>query len=170
MVTAAQKKTTKTGKSMAIVTLADMEAETTIVIFPKLFEECAEALRGEVDEETGETVGDVFIQVRGKLERSDRGDQVIAQSVEPLILNDATNRPKVLEVNLPNSMLSRGHMETLDSMLVRYPGLDHVELRVEAATGDMLCFELPCKVDAHNMVLLAEVSDFLGHDGKVIVA
>ena len=170
MVTGAQKKTTKTGKSMAIVTLADMEAETTIVIFPKLFEECAEALRGEVDEETGETVGDVFIQVRGKLERSDRGDQVIAQSVEPLILNDATNRPKVLEVNLPNSMLSRGHMETLDSMLVRYPGLDHVELRVEAATGDMLCFELPCKVDAHNMVLLAEVSDFLGHDGKVIVA
>jgi DNA polymerase-3 subunit alpha len=41
MVTAVQKRTTKRGDPMAIVTLEDMEGETTLVVFPGIQEDCA---------------------------------------------------------------------------------------------------------------------------------
>ena len=77
MVTAVSKKTTKNGDSMAVVTLEDMEGEISLVIFPKTYKECAAALSGEVDPETGESSGDIFVHVVGKLERGDRGNQLI---------------------------------------------------------------------------------------------
>ena len=170
MVSGVQKKTTKNGDPMAVVTLEDMEGETTLVIFPKLYKKCAEALTPHVDEETGEAEGDVFVKVSGKLERSDRGNQIICMEVEPLVLNEKTNRPKVVEVMMPASMLTRGRMDELGSVLARYPGLDHVELRVEAESGDTMRMELPCRVDARNMVLLAEVTDIVGLAGHICVA
>ena len=170
MVSSVQKKTTKNGDPMAVVTLEDMEGETTLVIFPKLYKKCAEALTPHVDEETGEAEGDVFVKVSGKLERSDRGNQIICMEVEPLVLNEKTNRPKVVEVMMPASMLTRGRMDELGSVLARYPGLDHVELRVEAESGDTMRMELPCRVDARNMVLLAEVTDIVGLAGHICVA
>ena len=170
MVSSVQKKTTKNGDPMAVVTLEDMEGETTLVIFPKLYKKCAEALTPHVDEETGEAEGDVFVKVSGKLERSDRGNQIICMEVEPLVLNEKTNRPKVVEVMMPARMLTRGRMDELGSVLARYPGLDHVELRVEAESGDTMRMELPCRVDARNMVLLAEVTDIVGLAGHICVA
>ena len=170
MVSAVQKKTTKNGDSMAIVTLEDMEGEVTLVVFPKLYKKCATTLAGQVDEETGESAGDVFVKVEGKLERSDRGNQVICMAVEPLVLDERSNRPKVLEVNIPASLLTRPYMDSLGEVLGRYPGLDHVELRVEATSGDVMRMELPCRIDARNMVLLAEMTDLVGRQGKVLVA
>ena len=41
---------------------------------------------------------------------------------------------------------------------------------VESSCGDMMRMELPTKVDAKNMVLLAEVKDFVGRDGHVQIA
>jgi len=164
------KKTTKNGDPMAIVTLEDMEGEVTLVIFPKLYKKCASVLAGEVDPETGETSGDVFVKVKGKLERSDRGNQVICMEVEPLVLNDRTNRPKVLEINIPAGLLTRSRLDDLGRILAAYPGLDHVEVRVESTNGDIMRMELPVTIDARNMVLLAEVSDAVGRMGKVLVA
>ena len=123
-----------------------------------------------IDPETGEAAGDVFVKVSGKLERSDRGNQVICMEVEPLVLNDRTNRPKVLEINMPASSLTRSRMDDLGRILAAYPGLDHVEVRVESVSGDVMRMELPCTVDARNMVLLAEVTDAIGRAGKVLVA
>ena len=60
--------------------------------------------------------------------------------------------------------------EQHDWSTYRYPGLDHVELRVEAESGDTMRMELPCRVDARNMVLLAEVTDIVGLAGHVCVA
>ena len=170
MVSAVQKKTTKNGDSMAIVTLEDMEGEVTLVVFPKLYKKCAATLAGQVDEETGESAGDVFVKVEGKLERSDRGNQIICMAVEPLVLDEKSNRPKVLEVNIPAALLTRPYMDSLGEVLGRYPGLDHVELRVEATSGDVMRMELPCRIDARNMVLLAEMVDLVGRQGKVLVA
>ena len=170
MVSAVQKKTTKNGDSMAIVTLEDMEGEVTLVVFPKLYKKCAATLAGQVDEETGESAGDVFVKVEGKLERSDRGNQIICMAVEPLVLDEKSNRPKVLEVNIPAALLTRPYMDSMGSILTRYPGLDHVELRVEATSGDVMRMELPCRIDARNMVLLAEMIDLVGRQGHVKVA
>jgi DNA polymerase-3 subunit alpha len=41
---------------------------------------------------------------------------------------------------------------------------------VESAAGDMMRMELPTKVDAKNMVLIAEVDDFVGREGHVQIA
>ena len=170
MVSGMQKKTTKNGDSMAIVTLEDMEGEVTLVVFPKLYKKCAATLAGEVNEETGESAGDVFVKVEGKLERSDRGNQIICMSVEPLILDEKSNRPKVMEVNIPAGLLTRPYMDSLGQILGRYPGLDHVELRVESSSGDVMRMELPTRIDARNMVLLAEMVDLVGRQGHVKVA
>ena len=165
------KKVTKKGDQMAVVTLEDMEGEISVVVFPKTYKECAAVLEGEVDSQTGERVGDVFIRVTGKLERGDRGDQVIASSVEAMELSERTNRPKVVEVFVsPQRLLSQGCLETLQSILVRYDGLDKVALLVESATGDLVRLALPTRVDARNNVLLAEVKDLVEGEGHVRLA
>ncbi len=169
MVSGLQKKNTKKGDSMAIVTLEDIEGEVTVVVFPKLYKQCAAALTGEIDPATGEAMGDAFIRVCGKLERGDRGVQVIAQRVEALALNEKTNRPRTLEVIIPSHRLTRGFMEQLSSIFSHYEGMDHAEIRVEMSTGETMRMELPVKIDARNMVLFAEVDDLLGRDGKAVV-
>ena len=169
MVTGLQKKATKSGDAMAIVTLEDMEGECTVVVFPKVYKECAKILSGEANPEAGEAAGNIFVTVEGKFERSDRGDQLICSKVEPLILNEATNRPKVIEINMPSNLLTRPRMEELGKVLARYRGADHVELRVASNSGDTMRMELPARVDAHNMVLLAEITDIIGRTGRVLV-
>ena len=147
-----------------------MEGEVTLVVFPKLYKKCASALGREVDEETGESAGDVFVRVEGKLERGDRGNQVICMAVEPLVLDEKSNRPKVMEVNIPASLLTRPYMDSprLDSRAL--PGPRPRELRVESTSGDVMRMELPTRIDARNMVLLAEMIDLVGRQGKVLVA
>ena len=78
MVSGVGKRVTKNGDPMAIVQLEDMEGEATVVVFPKTYKQCEGYLYGEVDPETGAQLSDAFIRVKGKLERSDRGDQIIA--------------------------------------------------------------------------------------------
>ena len=162
------KKATKKGDAMAIVTLEDMEGEVTLVVFPQLYRECAATLAGEVDE-TGATVGNVFVRVRGKLERSDRGNQVICQAVEAMVLDEQTNRPKLLEVSMPPRMLSYDRMQRLNDIFSRYVGMDHVQLLVRESGGSTMRMELPSRVDAHNMVLLAEGAELFDRTATVKV-
>ncbi len=170
MVTTVAKKTTKNGDNMAIVTLEDQEGEITLVVFPKLYRQCAATLAGELDQETGESVGNVFVQVTGKLERSDRGNQIICQDIRPLELSDRTNRPKVFEVFLTPRMLSYDLLQSLSSILARYGGMDRVELLVQEASGATMRMELPTRVDARSALLEAEVAELLGQGGRVAVA
>jgi len=167
MVTSVNKKTTKNGDSMAVVTLEDMEGEISLVIFPKTYKECAAALAGEVDPDTGESSGDIFVRVVGKLERGDRGNQLICSSVNSMELSEKTNRPRVMEVFMTPRMLSYDRMEQLNGILKRYAGLDHVELMVSNANGETMRMELPTRVDGHNMVLAAEVRDLVGEEGHI---
>ena len=167
MVTSVAKKTTKNGDSMAIVTLEDMEGEISLVIFPKTYKECASILAGEVDPDTGESRGDIFVHVTGKLERGDRGNQVICSSVGSMELSDESNRPRVMEVFMAPKLLSYDRMEQLSGILGRYPGLDHVELLVSNANGETMRMELPTRVDGRNMVMAAEVRDLVGEEGSI---
>jgi DNA polymerase-3 subunit alpha len=170
MVTAVAKKTTKNGDNMAIVTLEDMEGEITLVVFPKLYRQCASILAGEIDQETGETVGNVFVRVTGKLERSDRGNQIICQEVQAMELSERTNKPKVLEVFLTPKLLTYDRLQYLNSIFSRYAGMDRVELLVQEASGNTMRMELPTRVDARNALLEAEVQDLIGQEGHVAYA
>ena len=135
MVAEVSKRVTKNGDPMAIVRLEDMEGEATVVIFPKVYKECESFLYGETDPETGAVLSDAFIRVRGKVERSDRGDQIIAQEVVALELNEESNRPRVFEVMIPSSRFSQGNMARLATVLSTNPGGDRVELFIEQSDG-----------------------------------
>lgn len=169
MVSSVSKRVTKNGDPMAIVTLEDMEGEATVVIFPKTYKQCEGYLYGEVDPETGAQLSDAFIRVKGKLERSGRGDQIIAQEIEPLVLNEESNRPKVFEVMIPSSRFSQSNMARLATVLNTNPGGDRVELFIEQADGQTMRAEIPTRVNARSIPLIAEVKGIVGNKGRVTV-
>lgn len=170
MLTSLQKKITKNSDPMAVITLEDLEGEIPAVIFPKLYKKCAAILNGETDEVTGESQGDVFIRIKGKIERGDRGEQIIAQDVQMLDLDDPTNQQKVFEVIVPMAELTRSVIERMQYIFDRYHGMDRVELLIEDVSGNMQRAELPVGVDARNIVLRAEMDDLVSRFGKVVVA
>ena len=151
---------TKNGDPMGIVQLEDMEGEATVVVFPKTYKEAEGYLYGEVDPETGAQLSDAFVRIKGKLERSDRGDQIIAQEIVPLELNEENNKPKVFEVMVPNSRFSQGNMARLATVLTANPGGDRVEIFID---------EVPAKVNARSIPLLAEAKAIVGNQGRVTV-
>ena len=169
MVSGVGKRVTKNGDPMAIVQLEDMEGEATVVVFPKTYKQCEGYLYGEVDPETGAQLSDAFIRVKGKLERSDRGDQIIAQEIEPLVLNDESNRPKVFEIMVPSSRFSQSNMARLATVLNTNPGGDRVELFIEQADGQTMRAEIPTRVNARSIPLIAEVKGIVGNKGRVTV-
>ena len=150
---------------MAIVQLEDMENELDVVVFPMAYKKSAAVLAGQTDEQTGEQIGDVFVRILGRIDRSDRGDQFLATAIEPLELSEKTNKPKVLEVMLEPSALSRLLLEQLQKVFGLHPGLDRVELFVESASGDHLRMEVPTRVDAKNVMLMARVQDLIAGKG-----
>ena len=169
MVSGVGKRVTKNGDPMAIVQLEDMEGEATVVVFPKTYKQCEGYLYGEVDPETGAQLSDAFIRVKGKLERSDRGDQIIAQEIEPLVLNEESNRPKVFEIMVPRSRFSQSNMARLATVLNTNPGGDRVELFIEQADGQTMRAEIPTRVNARSIPLIAEVKGIVGNKGRVTV-
>ncbi len=169
MVAEVSKRVTKKGDPMAIVRLEDMEGEATIVMFPKVYKECESYLYGETDPETGAVLSDAFIRVRGKLERSDRGDQIIAQEVLPLELNEEANRPKVFEVMVPSARFSQGNMARLAALFATNPGGDRVELFIEQRDGQHMRAEIPARVNARSIPLIAEAKAIVGNAGRVTV-
>lgn len=169
MVSGVGKRVTKNGDPMAIVQLEDMEGEATVVVFPKTYKQCEGYLYGEVDPETGAQLSDAFIRVKGKLERSDRGDQIIAQEIEPLVLNEESNRPKVFEIMVPSSRFSQSNMARLATVLNTNPGGDRVELFIEQTDGQTMRAEIPTRVNARSIPLIAEVKGIVGNKGRVTV-
>ena len=169
MVSDVSKRVTKNGDPMGIVTLEDMEGEATVVVFPKTYKAAEDYLYGEVDPETGAVLSDAFVRVKGKLERSDRGDQIIAQEILPLELNEESNRPKVFEIMIPTSRFSQSNMARLATVLSTNPGGDRVELFVEQADGQTMRAEIPVRVNARSIPLMAEVKGIVGNKGRVTV-
>ena len=169
MVSGVQKKVTGKGDQMCIFTLEDMGGSVTVVVFPKVFAAKGDLLYGQVDELTGDASGDVFVQVRGSLERTDRGIQVIAQDIEALVLDEAHNKPRTLEIRASAALLNQTFIAQLSRIFGRYAGNDNVELLVEEASGSTMRAEIPMHVDAQNVALGVEVSDLLRDRGSFAV-
>ena len=168
MVSSVQNRMTKRGDPMATATLEDMEGEVTCVVFPKAYKKYNDILRGQAAGQ--DPTGDVFVRIHGKVERDDRGTQVMVSEVEPIELEGEANQPKIFEILMNSSRLNRDTLEHLQEMFGRHAGFDRVELRVEESSGDTMRMELPAKVDATSPMLRAEVLDLLGADGSVMVA
>lgn len=154
--------TTKKGDSMARFNLEDIEDELEVIVFPRLFAKAGSALEGN-------EIGETYVTVTGWLERSDRGDQFIAEKIEPLELDEKKNQPKTLSVTMTADKLSRNMVERLASAFSAHPGLDSVELFVQDSTGDKMRMEMPTKIDATNVVLFATVQQLVEPAGSVAV-
>ena len=109
------------------------------------------------------------MRIKGKLERSDRGDQIIAQEIVPLELSEEKNKPKVFEVMVPNSRFSQGNMARLATVLTTNPGGDRVEIFIEQVDGRVLRAEVPAKVNARSIPKQAESKAIVGNQGRVTV-
>ncbi len=162
MVSSLQKRTTKQGKPMATVILEDLENKLEVVVFPKAYKKAAAVLAGQTDAQTGEQVGDVFVRILGRIERSDRGDQFLATAVEPLELSEKTNKLKILEIMIEASALTRLMLVQLHEVLSLHPGMDLVEIYVVYENGERLRMEVPQRVDAKNVMLMARIQDLFG--------
>ncbi len=159
-----QKRTTKKGDPMAIVTLEDLENKIDVVVFPKTYKEAASLLT------TDEVEGDIFIRVLGRVDRSDRGDQFIAKTIETLQLDDRANKPKVFEVLMASEQLDEGFVSRFAQILDRHRGLDSVELFVDSGEDVPLRLGVPLKVDAGSVQLYAEVAYLVEPAGRVMIA
>ena len=81
--------------------------------------------------ETGAQLSDAFMRIKGKLERSDRGDQIIAQEIVPLELSEGEQQAqRSLRSWCPTARFSQGNMARLATVLTANPGGD--------ARGDLL--------------------------------
>ena len=94
---------------------------------------------------------------------------IIAQEIVPLELNEENNKPKVFEVMVPNSRFSQGNMARLATVLTANPGGDRVEIFIEQVDGRVLRAEVPAKVNARSIPLLAEAKAIVGNQGRVTV-
>lgn len=167
MVNAIQRRTTKKGESMALVTLEDMEGEATLVIFPKLYKKAQQMFSDRLDEALGASAHNVFIAAEGKFERSDRGDQMICQSIRELELTDTADKLTTIEINVNKQDLDKSVMCDLVDILKRYPGYDKVELRVYAESGDVMRMELPTRINAENRILRTEIVYLFSKKGDI---
>ena len=160
MVQAVNRRPTSTGKLMAILRLEDIEGEIDCVIFPKLYESCRSII--EPDELEGDQDGpEIFIKVKAKLERSDRGDQLIAMELEELVFTEENNRPRVLELQIMPDMVSSANFSKMEEIFKRYPGHDSIELIVHEEES-LVRIELSHKVKAQEFMLKAELINVLG--------
>ena len=142
-------KLTKTGKRMATFTLEDTTGSCECLTFK--YEECAEAV-----------VEDAIIQVKGRFEHTDRGNQIIVYEAQALELNEDDARPKNFELRVPASDFSQTRVQQLNRILASHPGRDYVVLFVLQSDGRRFRAELPVTVDSTSVIMKSEIQDLFG--------
>ena len=163
MVADVQVKTSKKGNNFAIVRLEDMEAGVDCVFWSSSWEKYREVLQSE--DETGEIP---VIHVRGKLERSDRGAQVIVYEVDQLRADGASagapaqRGPSALSIHVRSEQFSNETMRQLSAIFDNYPGAHPVTLFIEQADGRKFRAELPVSVNCGSQEMVTRVGELVG--------
>ena len=85
------------------------------------------------------------------------------------MLSEESNRPNGLRDHGPELALLSVHMARLATVLNTNPGGDRVELFIEQADGQTMRAEIPTRVNARSIPLIAEVKGIVGNKGRVTV-
>lgn len=150
LITGVSTRLTKRGTRMANFTLEDTTGHIECVCFK--YEECAAAL-----------VDDAIVQVRGKFELSDRGNQLLVFEAKRLDLSSMESMaPRKFTLRVSACELNQAAITRLNRILKSHPGRDGVSLVVRQADGGVLHAELPLKVDSRNNLMLAELHELFG--------
>ena len=172
MISSVTTKITRTGNRMATFNLEDTSGSIECICFQ--YSKFADLI-----------VEDAVVNIRGKFECGDRGNQIIAYNVEAIELTEedaqeqnATDpKPDPMHSAQPQNMQPQNmrmsvysdefNLEVavkLAALLGKYPGADHVTLHYQQDGAANLCAQLPVRVDARNKALAQEVTRLFGRD------
>lgn len=154
LVASVDRKPTKTGPMMAIVTLEDLDGSIEAVLFPQTLEKYRSIV-----------VEDAVVRFKAKLEASDRGKKIIVLEAEAFDGAAFAAAPKRVVVHADGDALVNGRADALKKILMHFPGRDMVELHVrDAANGRILVCKMPETVNADAGGLYAELMEMFGAD------
>ena len=142
MIAGVERRQTRSGKLMARVTFEDLDGSVEAVFFPQAYERFRDML-----------VVDEVVRIRAKIEKSDRGVQVLVQEVEPLV-------GRVI-IRVEESEFDDKHIDGLNETLSHYPGKDVLEVHLEQL-GKTKMFRLPTGVNKDATGLHAELIELFG--------
>jgi DNA polymerase-3 subunit alpha len=155
MVTSVRRITTKTNRTMAIVTLEDLDGTIELVVFPDCY-----------DRHPGLFEPDVILEIVGRVER--RGDdlQIVCDSASTELTKiQAPHKPvRTVRIQLPISTDAMSDVETmqeLDAILQRHEGDDLVELHLPRG-GQVRVLRSRSRRVEWNDILEQELRQLLG--------
>ena len=154
LVTRFEIRTSKAGNNFASLTIEDMTGAVDCMMWAKTLEQ----VRDWMEE-------DKVVKFRGKLERSDRGVQVIGYEVEPLELEGEQAKakgPSALAIRVRSERFNNDTMGKLSAIFDNYPGAQPVTLFIEQADGRKFRAELPVSVNVASAELLSRVEEIVG--------
>jgi DNA polymerase-3 subunit alpha len=149
LVTSVQRKITKKGDSWATVTLEDLDGAIEVLLFPSAYQLASSHL-----------VEDAIIRVKGQLSRDKDQPELRAQEVTVPDLSDGPSGP--VSVNLPQTRINPGVVDSLKEVLATHPGVTEVLLNVRMRDKTIVL-----KVGDHHRVtpspaLFADLKQLLG--------
>jgi DNA polymerase-3 subunit alpha len=146
----------KKGERMAKFVLEDTEGSIDAIIFPRYFAECGSAL------EPDDGGHDAIVRVRGRYESTDRGQQILVNTVKRITLDEAPRTTHPLELRVSSESFNQQVSDSLSRILRRYPGPAPVVLLLSQSGGKKFRAELPASVDGESPALKQELEALLG--------
>lgn len=116
-------------------------------------------------------LGDVFfddaiVQVKGKFDKSERGDQIVAFEVMPFVFEGegekADAKKQGIVVQLSEDEFSRTTCDSLIRIIKDYPGVDRLKIMLSTNSGKKLETYLPVLIDANDAALVNRLNDLFG--------
>jgi DNA polymerase-3 subunit alpha len=143
------RKPTKKGLMMAVVTLEDLGGNIEGVLFPKIYDKYRDLI-----------AEDAVLRVKARLEEDDRGRKLMIQEVQAFDGVAFDLPPGRVVVETDHGALSNGRFERLKEVVARYPGRDALELHLKGS--DALKVFKCGTVDRSSNGLHAELMELFG--------
>ena len=150
LITTVEVKTARaSGNIYANVTIEDLDAEITLMIFSKTYLENIEKLKV-----------DSIVAIRGRMRPRDDGFMLNVNDIQVLEKDDSKFTGP-LKIVIPEHLASKANIELLDNILRKYPGSTEVQLLLKTESG-VNPFRLKHKVFVGES-LISEVKQHFGN-------
>ena len=153
MVSEVNTRRTKRGTLMANFILEDTTGHVECVCFD--YEKNQEGIQE-----------DAIVEVKGKFEVNDRGNQLIAYEVGRLELSEKEMNvgPSHMDLLVKSNELNSFTSDKLLRILKKHPGRDSVILYVLQSDGGKMRAELPVMIDSQNALLKSHLHELFGRN------
>jgi len=149
LITAVDVKTARSsGNVYANVTVEDLDAEVTLMIFSKTYLENVEKLKV-----------DTLVAIRGRMRPRDDSFALNVNDIQ-VLEKDENRFAGPLQVVIAETLATRGNIELLDSVFKKYPGQTEVQLLLKNES-DLKPFKLKHKVFVSD-ALISEIKQHFG--------